>query len=147
LPGSLRRQRRPDLYAGSGALGFEAASRGAVRVVMVESHQAACAALRDNCARLEAVQVFVAAMDVSRFLDGSPERFDVVFMDPPFHKGLVAASCRKLMDAGWLAEGARIYLETERGLLLEDLPRDWGLLREKQAGEVACRLFQCSPKG
>jgi 16S rRNA (guanine966-N2)-methyltransferase len=136
-----------DLYAGSGALGFEAASRGAARVVMVESNKTTFTALKDNCSRLDAAQVSVAAMDVSRFLDGPPESFDVVFLDPPFHQGLVVPGCRKLTDSGWLADGARIYVETERSLDLGELPSSWLPLRDKQAGEVACRLYQYRQSG
>ena len=131
-----------DLYAGSGALGFEAASRRAARVVQVERAADACAALRHNCAVLEAVAVEVAQMDVSRFLASTAEAFDVVFLDPPFHQGLVAPGCRQLEANGWLAGSARIYIEAEKGLALEGLPENWHILRGKQACAVAYHLYQ-----
>lgn len=131
-----------DLFAGSGALGFEAASRGAARVVQVEGGAEACRALKQNCALLEARAVEVVRMDVDRFLAGPAEPFDIVFLDPPFRQGLAAPSCRLLEERGWLAPAARVYLEVERGLALADLPAGWQALRGKQAGEVSCHLYQ-----
>jgi len=133
-----------DLYAGSGALGFEAASRGAARVVQVERATEICLALRQNCALLEARAVEVAPMDVFRFLAGPAEPFDLVFLDPPFRQGLVGDCCRLLEEKGWLAPSARIYIETEKELALEGLPENWHIHRGKQAGAVAYHLFQRS---
>jgi 16S rRNA (guanine966-N2)-methyltransferase len=130
-----------DLYAGSGALGFEAASRRAARVVQVERSAEACLALRQNGALLEARAVEVAQMDVSRFLQGPVEPFDVVFLDPPFRQGLAVACCRLLEEKGWLAPHARVYIETEKELALEGLPENWHILRGKQAGGVAYHLY------
>ncbi len=131
-----------DLYAGSGALGLEAASRGAHRIVQVERSSAVCAALKKNCAALEASGVEVVQMDVSRFLAGPPEPFDVVFLDPPFHQGLVLSCCRLLEEKGWLTPHARVYIESERDLTLVGLPENWQPRREKMAGEVNYRLYQ-----
>ena len=66
-------------------------------------------------------------------------------MDPPFGRDLAPACCRLLEARGWLAPRAKIYLETERGLALNGLPDAWRLLRAKQAGNVACQLFQRQP--
>jgi len=134
-----------DLYAGSGALGFEAASRGAARVVLVERDTQASLALRKNCAVLDAQAVEVAQAEVARFLAGAAKPYDIVFLDPPFRQGLAVACCRLLEERGWLAPDARVYIETERDLELEDLPSNWQILREKKAGQVACRLFQRNP--
>jgi 16S rRNA (guanine966-N2)-methyltransferase len=131
-----------DLYAGSGALGFEAASRNAKRVVQVDRVSAVCAALKQNCALLDAKAVEVVQGDVARFLAGTAEVFDVVFLDPPFQQNWVAPCCRQLEDNGWLTPSARIYIETEKGLALEDLPENWQILRGKQAGAVAYYLYQ-----
>lgn len=129
-----------DLYSGSGALGLEAASRGARRVVLVEQDTQACAALRQNCALLEARQAEIIPAEVSRFLAGPTQRFDVVFLDPPFRKGLIAPACHALEAGGWLEAGARIYLEAEKSLALDGLPQNWRILRGKQAGEVGYHL-------
>jgi 16S rRNA (guanine966-N2)-methyltransferase len=131
-----------DLYAGSGALGFEAASRGAARVVLVERSAAACQALKQNCALLDARAVEVVHTDASRFLAGTAEAFDLVFVDPPFHQGLAGPSCRLLEDQGWLAARAHVYIEVERGMALAGLPANWQVFRGKQAGELACHLYQ-----
>lgn len=133
-----------DLYAGSGALGLEAASRGAVRVVQVEQNPSVCAALKQNCALLGAEQVEVVQIDVSRFLAATATPFDLVFLDPPFHQGLIAPCCRLLEERGWLAPRARIYLEAESQLILEGLPENWQMLRSKKAGDVGYHLYQRS---
>jgi 16S rRNA (guanine966-N2)-methyltransferase len=131
-----------DLYAGSGALGFEAASRGAVRVVLVESDAEAYAALERTRAVLNASEVECIRADVGRFLAGPAERFDLVFLDPPFRENLVVPTCRALADGGWLKPRAKIYLETERGAQLEGLPPDWHRSRTGAAGEVAYHLYE-----
>ncbi len=131
-----------NLYAGSGVLGFEAASRGATRVVQVERNPAACLALKQNCGLLHAETVQIVPMDVSRFLAGSSERFDVVFLDPPFQQGLVEPCCRLLEEKGWLAPHALIYIEAEKGKVLDRLPETWESHRNKQAGGVGYHLYQ-----
>ncbi|WP_045227004.1 16S rRNA (guanine(966)-N(2))-methyltransferase RsmD [Methyloterricola oryzae] len=131
-----------DLFAGSGALGLEAASRGAPRVVAVERSGEACSALKQNCALLDANHVEVVQQDVARYLMGTPEAFDVAFLDPPFHQDLVAPTCRLLEERGWLAPGARIYIESERHWVPEGLPESWELLKTKTAGEVGYHLFR-----
>lgn len=132
-----------DLFAGSGALGFEAASRGAAAVVQVESNPAVCARLKANIGVLAAAQVSVVQADVASYLQGPARPYDLIFLDPPFGRELAVPCCRWLAAGGWLAAGARIYVETERNLQLADLPSGWRQLKQAAAGEVACRLFQC----
>ncbi|MGJ0486218.1 MAG: 16S rRNA (guanine(966)-N(2))-methyltransferase RsmD [Methylomicrobium sp.] len=130
-----------DLYAGSGALGFEAASRGAREVVQVESDAKACRTLRANAAVLGSSRNRIVENDAERFLSGPSEIFDVVFLDPPFAKNLALKTCLLLEQNGWLAESAKIYVETEVDMELDGLPGNWQLLKHKTAGEVAYRLF------
>jgi len=130
-----------DCYAGSGALGFEAASRGAKSVVLVENNALACRALKENTDTLSAPQIKIVQADVFRYLAGDAQPFDVVFMDPPFAMGLAVQTCQWLEDKGWLAPQAKIYVETETALNLAGLPENWQLLKSKAAGEVAYRLF------
>ena len=130
-----------DLYAGSGALGFEAASRGARDVVQVERDARSCSALRSNAATLCAIRNKIVEMDVQRFLSGKAESFDLVFLDPPFAEDLAVKTCQLLEQNGWLASHAKIYIETEAGLDLAGLPANWQLLKDKTAGEVRYRLF------
>ncbi len=131
-----------DLYAGSGALGFEAASRGAAEVVQVEANPRVARALVENSQRLQAGQVTVVRAEVGRFLRRPlPSAFDLVFLDPPFGRGEVADCCRALEDGGWLAADARIYVEAESGSCPE-VPGNWIPLRHKRVGEVGCHLYR-----
>jgi 16S rRNA (guanine966-N2)-methyltransferase len=134
-----------DLYAGSGALGFEAASRGAKRVVQVESNPKACRKLKENVVNLQAKQIEITLTDVSVFLQGRPESFNLVFLDPPFGQGRVVPTCQQLEQLGWLSSYAKIYVEAERHLTLVDMPANWRLLKSKAAGEVGYYLFQRQP--
>ena len=126
-----------DLYAGSGALGFEAASRGAARVVLVERDRAALAQLADNRALLDARQVEIVAEEALRYLERARERFDVVFLDPPFRQNAWPALAAALPPR--LAPGARVYLEAARAVAAE---APWRELRKARAGEVSYQLLQ-----
>lgn len=130
-----------DLYAGSGALGFEAASRGARKVVQVENNAAALTALIDNKSHLAADGVNIVKNNVNTFLRGEPEAFDLIFLDPPFANDLISETCMLLEQRGWLSETAKIYIESERQLQLTGLSNNWHRLQRKQAGEVCYQLF------
>lgn len=131
-----------DLYAGSGALGFEAASRGAASVVLVDSSFPVCAMLRENVSRLKAQRVEVNQADTIHFLSRPPRReFDMIFIDPPFRQGLIARCCRHLERNDWLARNAKIYIESEAGTTLSGIPGDWAVLYNKTAGEVGYHLY------
>ncbi|MCB2263095.1 MAG: 16S rRNA (guanine(966)-N(2))-methyltransferase RsmD [Candidatus Thiosymbion ectosymbiont of Robbea hypermnestra] len=129
-----------DLFAGSGALAFEAASRGAAEVLMIERSEPVTRVLAANVRLLGATQVRVRRADALRWLAGGGEPFDLVFLDPPFHENLLAPSCTLLSERGWLAAGALVYLEAPAGRALPELPRDWILMREKRAGQVRFAL-------
>jgi 16S rRNA (guanine966-N2)-methyltransferase len=145
LQADILNSRCLDLYAGSGALGVEAASRGARRVWQVENNPASCQRLRENIARLAASQIQVQQQDVSRFLNGSAQAFDLVFLDPPFGYDLVPQTCLLLETNGWLADYAKIYVESERNRPLQNVPSNWRMLKEKTAGEVGYCLLQRQP--
>ena len=125
-----------DLFAGSGALGFEAASRGAARVVMVEQDSSALAVLNETRARLGARQVELVRGDAFEYLEGAGERFDVVFLDPPFRQNAAAAALERLAER--LAPGARVYVESERPLE----PAQWRELKRARAGQVSYQLLE-----
>jgi 16S rRNA (guanine966-N2)-methyltransferase len=132
-----------DLYAGSGALGFEAASRGAKSVVQVETNPDACRALKENAIKLAATQIKIVQSDVFRYLSGDAEPFDIVFLDPPFGLNLTARTCNWLEDKGCLSQQAKIYVEAEsKKQFLDGLPENWQLLKSKTAGEVAYHLLE-----
>ena len=128
---SLSGKRCLDLFAGSGVLGFEALSRAAERVVMVDASPKACAALRENAARLQAKNLELACRDALQFLAACGERFDVIFLDPPYRMGLAGpllAELPRLLNPDGL-----VYLEA-------DLPLDpgasWEVWRGGRAGQV-----------
>ena len=131
-----------DLYAGSGALSFEAASREAKSVVQVENNPLACRALKENAVALAAGQIKIVQSDVFRYLAGDAEAFDIVFIDPPFAQSLAVQTCQWLEDKGWLSPHAKIYVETESTLKLVGMPPNWRLLKSKTAGEVGYCLFE-----
>ncbi|MFI3217604.1 MAG: 16S rRNA (guanine(966)-N(2))-methyltransferase RsmD [Methylococcales bacterium] len=138
-----------DLYAGSGALSFEAASRGAKSVIQVENNPIACRSLKTNAFSLGAEQVKIVQSDVFRYLASDAQAFGIVFIDPPFNLDLAAQTCQWLEDKGWLASYAKIYVETERTNIdtqrvfqLQEIPENWRLLKQKTAGEVMYHLFE-----
>jgi len=131
-----------DLYAGSGALGFEAASRGAKSVSIVESNAQACRLIKENTVKLSANQIKIIQSDVFRFLAGDTSSFDLVFLDPPFGKNMAQQTCQWLEDKGWLASRAKVYVEVESKLVLEGMPPNWTILKSKKAGDVAYYLFE-----
>ena len=140
-----------DLFAGSGALGLEALSRGAAAVVFVEQAQAAARSLGGELERLRgAAKARVVEMGASRFLRttgpdhdnpfGAP--FDGVFMDPPFGEDALATYI-PLVDGGdWVKIGGWVYLETEKAAGVPGLPAHWELLKTKFAGEVGYHLVR-----
>lgn len=129
-----------DLFAGSGALGFEAASRYAASVTMVEQNSVVYRALTENAALLKAGQVRLLRLDALQFLAQDTQRFDVIFLDPPFGQGWLEKLLPKL--ASHLAEGGLVYAEAE--LPLQDGP-DWRVYKHGKAGNVHFHLLKCAP--
>lgn len=131
-----------DLFAGSGALGFEAASRGAASVVMVEASREVAAALAATRDGFKATAVQVVHAQMARYLNRAAQAFDVVFLDPPFAQPRLAEdACRRLVDGGWLAPGAHVYLEVAAHVQRPVVPSDWTLVREKASGDAHALLY------
>ena len=130
-----------DLFAGSGALGFEAASRGAGRVVMLEEAPSAVQLLQQNKAMLDLAQIEIHRADALVWLEQGSEPFDLVFLDPPFAGDQLEVCCEKLESGGWLAPGARIYIEVDLSRGLPGLPHSWQCVKQKKAGQVAFFLY------
>ncbi|MDF0604349.1 16S rRNA (guanine(966)-N(2))-methyltransferase RsmD [Neisseriaceae bacterium TC5R-5] len=128
-----------DLFAGSGILGFEAASRQARRVVMVEKSRQVAAALQSNVQLLQAAAIEVVTRDAMLYLKNCTERFDVVFIDPPYNSELLNQALPYLNDL--LAEGGMAYIETRKW---PELPADWQVWRKGKAGLVQYGLLQRS---
>lgn len=136
-----------DLFAGSGALSFEALSRGAGEVVLVERDPDAAAALRHNLALLEAANAELLETDALSLLERGPVRaFDIVFLDPPFRPepgadDVLARCCALLDGRRWLKPQGLVYLEAPAGRA-PPLPSGWTLIRSKRAGQVGYHLVR-----
>ncbi|PHR80053.1 MAG: 16S rRNA (guanine(966)-N(2))-methyltransferase RsmD [Colwellia sp.] len=130
-----------DCFAGAGSLGFEALSRGAAQVSLIELNNAAAKQLQANKQLLNADNITVINTNSLTFLKSSTKQhYDIVFIDPPFRQGLVTQTA-ELLNNGWLTSQALIYVEMEIQSE-QQLPNNWQLLKEKVAGQVAYRLYQ-----
>lgn len=138
----IRGARLLDCFAGSGALFLEGLSRGAASGVALELERRAADSLRHNLQSLQATQAEVIQGDSLQWL-GRPasQQFDVVLLDPPFHRDLLQSGCQLLEGNGWLAEGALIYTESEQPPSSLGLPARWQLHREKHTGQVYYALW------
>lgn len=138
-----------DLFAGSGALGFEALSRGAEHATFVDSHKKATQEIQNNLSLLNANnKANIFSMDGVKFLSHEKfkttevKKYDLVFLDPPYHLDLMQKVVPVLEENDWLADNAMLYLEIEKRQSLPTLPINWQQLKEKTAGEVNYFLFQ-----
>ena len=133
-----------DLFAGSGALGFEAASRGARSVTLVEMHKTCCVQLKETTALLGAQQVITHCAEALDWMTSCTQQFDIVFVDPPFGTGLAERSLRRLCRYKLLKPQAQIYVECAANEV-PAIPEGWTVLRQKQAGQVSYRLYMNTP--
>ena len=134
-----------DVFAGSGALGFEAASRGAAEVLLLERDGALAQSLRESALRLKTANVHIESADALAWLARSPDRkFDLAFLDPPFQAGLWDSAAQALSP--WLNEGAWIYVELSRAAEFV-APPGWILYRQGQTREVRHLLYRLESPG
>ena len=132
-----------DLFAGTGALGFEALSRGATSVVFVDSSRRAIRAIEKSARELQAAGVDIHCADAMAYLRGAaPGSFGIIFVDPPFADDRLEEVCRQIDECGILAPGGRIYLEQDRAKPETPLPDRWHMLRNKTAGNVRFMLIE-----
>ena len=129
-----------DLFAGSGALGLEAASRGAGEVVLVEAAAPVARQLRTQVTRLQASGVEIRQQSAQAYLASGPVPFDGVFLDPPFQAGLLEPVCRCLSERRLLKSGAWVYVEMAAIAAPLVLPETWRWVRSGTAGDVAYGL-------
>lgn len=142
LQGVIPGSRCLDLFAGSGALGLEALSRGAREVLFVDVEPAVVRQLGETLRMLGCSRGRVLRSDASGFLGRPDAPFDVIFLDPPFGLPVLAEACRSIEAGGWLAPGGFVYLESPAAAGEPELPRGWTLLRSKRAGEVGYHLVR-----
>jgi 16S rRNA (guanine966-N2)-methyltransferase len=139
----IARARCLDLFAGSGALGLEALSRGAGETVFVERERRLADDLRGLLTEWGAPHATVVLADARRFLAGDAQPFDIVFLDPPFAaRDLLEACAAQLEERGWLAPAALIYVECAAREGLPRLPATWRPSKEGRAGEVGYHLLE-----
>lgn len=149
LQHSIAGTRCLDLFAGSGALGLEALSRGAREVVFVEPAFAPAEMLADELKRFEAGDLGgprgrIVQVSAERFLAAPGEPFDVIFLDPPFGLDVLPEYVRLIDAGGWAASGGWIYLENARAAGAPAMPPHWNLVKSKSAGEVGYHLARAN---
>jgi 16S rRNA (guanine966-N2)-methyltransferase len=144
LQGSIVGARCLAQFAGSGALGLEALSRGASHVTFVDREPRLGRHLTDTLQRLGAEAASVVVQDAGAFLRSSPRPFDVVFLDPPFAADVMQDVCDALAR-GWLAREAWVYVECPAARPLPALPSGWSVHRTKRAGQVGYHLLRVAP--
>ena len=132
-----------DLFAGSGALGFEALSRGAAHVTFVDQSEAVLKVLKQNAERLNAQHAtFLRGKFPNHMPSLPPMRYDIIFLDPPFYQGMIPSALTWLEQQSSLKNGSLIYIERENNLTLLELLGKWTLLKEKKAGHVIYSLWE-----
>jgi 16S rRNA (guanine966-N2)-methyltransferase len=130
-----------DLFAGSGVLGFEALSRGARYVVMVDQSPEVVKRLEEELLAFKVLNAQIYRAKVPHQLRPSPEKpFDILFLDPPYQANLLIPCCHYLEEHHFLAKSAHIYLEAERLIEDNELPFNWHLIKGQKAGQVYYHL-------
>jgi 16S rRNA (guanine966-N2)-methyltransferase len=132
-----------DCFAGSGSLAIEALSRHALFASLIERDRKLAAHLSQNLNRLNCANAEVINQDCLQFVaKTATKHYDIVFIDPPFHKDLAMSCCQALETNGWLTANSFIYLEVEQELSVNFIPSNWLLIKHQQAGQLAYRLYQ-----
>ncbi|WP_044169944.1 16S rRNA (guanine(966)-N(2))-methyltransferase RsmD [Candidatus Pantoea carbekii] len=140
----IQQSRCLDCFAGSGALGLEALSRYADLVTFLELKRSIAHLLMQNLKKLCALQAKVIETNTLQFLSQTKQvsQYDIVFIDPPFRKGLTEKTIRLLEETGWLANNAWIYVESEVENSQLHTPNNWHQHRKKIAGQVVYYLYK-----
>ncbi len=133
-----------DLFAGSGALGFEALSRGAKQVVFIDQSPIVVKELNDNAQRFKTLNAIITQVTISSDLSLEMQPFDIVFLDPPFQQNLLPTCLQWLEKQHLLLPTTLLYLETDKQLSQLRFPNTWQVLKEKRAGQVHYYLIQCA---
>ncbi len=131
-----------DLFAGSGALGFESASRGASHVTLVDQNSLVAEQLRQVVGELGFANMEIHAMAAEAYLQGAGQPFDIVFLDPPFAYRGWQSLLDSLIDGDWLADRAMLYLESSPDAGVEVKRSELQLVRERSTGQVCYRLYR-----
>lgn len=130
-----------DLFAGSGALGFEALSRDAAEVILVDSNPKIVDLLQHHARTLKSENQSIQLADAMSWLRQDVEAFDIIFLDPPFKQGLIEECCALIVEESLLKPGGLVYIESEKNLILPD---GWHIRKQKKAGQVQFMLIEQS---
>ena len=139
-----------DLFAGTGAMAIEALSRGAAGAVLVESSPAAVAVLRENLATVNASSAVCLPVDYRKALRRlalEGKTFSLVFLDPPYGRGLAAEAAEKLEEAGVLSPGALVVAESDRRDPMNKTPAGWIMESERKYGDTIISFYEAGAKG
>jgi len=128
-----------DLYAGSGALGFEAISRGAKSVVMVDASSKVTDRLTENLQTLSINNVKIFNRKAEKFLEKNQQLFDLIFLDPPFEKGMLDSILNKIKP--YLSENALIYVEQENSNSTIEFSGEWKVIKSKKTNRFCYALI------
>ena len=142
LSPTIRNANCLDLFSGSGALGFEALSRGAASVVMCDNNSTIISTLKEHADLLKTNKGVYLQTDALSFLDRNTEQFDLIFLDPPFDSDLLVKCIELIGSQNILKQDAMIYVEASSKQELPTIPGNWELHRNKKAGDVAYYLFK-----
>lgn len=129
-----------DAFAGSGALGFEAFSRGAFEVVLVEQAAQAAATLKKNIHTLGAERIQLVKTNALAYMQKTTQEFDIIFLDPPFGKGYLAQCLAVIEHSTLLSQGGLLYMESEQTIPMNAC--HWQQIRLKKAGQVVYALYK-----
>ncbi|QOI10846.1 16S rRNA (guanine(966)-N(2))-methyltransferase RsmD [Blochmannia endosymbiont of Colobopsis nipponica] len=130
-----------DCFAGTGSLGIEALSRHAAKVTFVEKNKNVSFDLIKNIKNLDPVKTVVINMNLYTWLERSHEAYNIVFIDPPFRRGMVQITIQLLEKYNLLVDKAYVYVETEKKDVSYSVPNNWILHRKKKIGNVLHQLF------
>lgn len=131
-----------DAFAGSGILGFEALSRGASFVVLVDQSSSVIAVLQEELNRFNIKNAEMYRADVPFGLKNPLKPFDIVFLDPPYQENLLLPTCFYLEENHFMAKQALVYLESSELIEQKDLPKNWEIIKNKKTGQVAYHLVK-----
>jgi 16S rRNA (guanine966-N2)-methyltransferase len=125
---------------------LEALSRGAAYTLFIDDNAEVISQLKQHLETLQSTKGKTLQGDALHILSTPPDLpFDIVFLDPPFNKGLITPCVEALESNGWLSKNARIYIEVESSMRDPDLPDQWKILRQQKTGQVACYLTARHP--
>lgn len=132
-----------DLFAGSGAIGFEALSRGAQKVLLVDQSLAVLKSLKENIQSLQCESVELHLKESLRFLKKyTGEPFDIIFLDPPFYIGLAQKAINLIFQHDILKQNGYLYLEQEHKAPMPVFPKKWEILKDEKRGHVRVFLMK-----